>query len=134
MFTISQFAKAANVNVETIRFYERKGLLEQPIKPSQGYRKYSEQALASVVFIKRAQKLGFTLTEIASLLVLSATSCDDVQHLAENKLEIIDDKIKDLINLKDSLVGLISACKSNPTNEKCPIINSLQPQFFQHTY
>ena len=127
MFTISQFAKAAQVNVETIRFYERKGLLEQPIKPSQGYRKYSEQALASVVFIKRAQKLGFTLTEIASLLVLSATNCDDVQHLAENKLEIIDDKIKDLSNLKDSLVGLISACKSNPTNEKCPIINSLQP-------
>ena len=127
MFTISQLAKAAQVNVETIRFYERKGLLKQPVKPSQCYRKYSEQALASVVFIKRAQKLGFTLAEIASLLVLSATNCDDVQHLAENKLELIEDKIKDLINLKESLVGLISACKSNPTNETCPIINSLQP-------
>lgn len=127
MFTISQLAKAAQVNVETIRYYERKGLLKQPIKPCQGYRKYSEQALATVVFIRRAQKLGFTLAEIASLLALSATNCDDVQHLAESKLEIIEDKIKDLINLKDSLVGLISACKSNPTNKKCPIINSLQP-------
>jgi MerR family mercuric resistance operon transcriptional regulator len=127
MFTISQLAKAAQVNVETIRFYERKGLLEQPDKPSQGYRKYSEQALASVVFIKRAQKLGFTLSEIASLLALSATNCDDVQHLAENKLKLIENKLTDLVNLKDSLVGLISACKSNPSNDKCPIINSLQP-------
>jgi MerR family mercuric resistance operon transcriptional regulator len=126
MFTIGQLANAAQVNVETIRYYERKGLLKQPIKPCQGYRKYSEQAFASVVFIRRAQKLGFTLAEIASLLTLSATNCDDVQHLAENKLALIEDKIKDLINLKDSLVGLISACKSNPTNKKCPIINSLQ--------
>jgi MerR family mercuric resistance operon transcriptional regulator len=127
MFIISQLAKAAQVNVETIRFYERIGLVEQPIKPAQGYRQYSEQVLANIVFIKRAQNLGFTLAEITSLVALSATNCDDVQHLAENKLVLIEDKINDLIKLKASLVGLISACKSNPTNKNCPIINSLQP-------
>nr|WP_297350145.1 MerR family transcriptional regulator [uncultured Glaciecola sp.] len=127
MFIISQLAKAAQVNVETIRFYERIGLLEQPIKPARGYRQYSEQALTSILFIKRAKHLGFTLAEITSLVKLSAANCDDVQHLAENKLILIEDKINDLIKLKESLVGLISACKSNPTNKSCPIIDSLQP-------
>ena len=77
MYTISKLAKEANVGVETVRFYERKGLLEQPIKPIQGYRQYTEQALSRLLFIKRAQYLGFTLAEISSLLILSASNCED---------------------------------------------------------
>lgn len=127
MYTISKLAKAANVGIETIRFYERKGLLEQPIKPMQGYRQYTEQALSRVLFIKRAQYLGFTLAEISSLLILSASNCEDVQQLAEQKLAVIEDKLRDLLNLKDSLVSLVSDCKNNPSDKECPIIRSLQP-------
>ncbi|MDO6566008.1 MerR family transcriptional regulator [Alteromonas sp. 1_MG-2023] len=127
MYTISKLAKEANVGVETIRFYERKGLLEQPIKPMQGYRQYTEQALSRVLFIKRAQYLGFTLAEISSLLILSASNCEDVQQLAEQKLVVIEDKLRDLLNLKESLVSLVSDCKNNPSDKDCPIIQSLQP-------
>jgi MerR family mercuric resistance operon transcriptional regulator len=127
MYTISKLAKEANVGVETIRFYERKGLLEQPIKPMQGYRQYTEQALSRVLFIKRAQYLGFTLAEISSLLILSASNCEDVQQLAEQKLAVIEDKLRDLLNLKESLVSLVSDCKNNPSDKDCPIIQSLQP-------
>ncbi|MCY7296810.1 MerR family transcriptional regulator [Alteromonas sp. a30] len=127
MYTISKLAKEANVGVETIRFYERKGLLEQPIKPIQGYRQYTEQALSRVLFIKRAQYLGFTLAEISSLLILSASNCEDVQQLAEQKLAVIEDKLRDLLNLKESLVSLVSDCKNNPSDKDCPIIQSLQP-------
>jgi len=127
MYTISKLAKDANVGVETIRFYERKGLLEQPIKPMQGYRQYTEQALSRVLFIKRAQYLGFTLAEISSLLVLSASNCDDVQQLAEHKLAVIEDKLRDLLNLKESLISLVSDCKNNPSDKDCPIIQSLRP-------
>ena len=127
MYTISKLAKKANVGVETIRFYERKGLLEHPIKPIQGYRQYTEQALSRVLFIKRAQYLGFTLAEISSLLILSASNCEDVQQLAEQKLAVIEDKLSDLLNLKESLVSLVSDCKNNPSDKDCPIIQSLQP-------
>ena len=127
MYTISKLAKEANVGVETVRFYERKGLLEQPIKPIQGYRQYTEQALSRVLFIKRAKYLGFTLAEISSLLRLSGGNCEDVQQLAEQKLAVIEDKLRDLLNLKDSLVSLISDCKTNPSDKDCPIIQSLQP-------
>ena len=127
MYTISKLAKKANVGVETIRFYERKGLLEQPIKPIQGYRQYTEQALSRLLFIKRAQYLGFTLAEISSLLILSASNCEDVQQLAEQKLAVIEDKLSDLLNLKESLVSLVSDCKNNPSDKDCPIIQSLQP-------
>lgn len=127
MYTISKLAKEGNVGVETIRFYERKDLLKQPSKPKQGYRQYTEQALSRVLFIKRAQYLGFTLAEISSLLLLSASNCDDVQHLAEHKLAVIEDKLKDLRSLKESLVSLVSECKNNPSGNDCPIIQSLQP-------
>ena len=127
MYTISKLAKEANVGVETIRFYERKALLEQPIKPLQGYRQYTQQALTRVLFIKRAQYLGFTLAEISSLLILSASNCEDVQQLAEQKLAVIEDKLSDLLNLKESLVSLVSDCKNNPSDKDCPIIQSLQP-------
>ncbi|MBT0587031.1 MerR family transcriptional regulator [Alteromonas oceanisediminis] len=127
MYTISKLATEASVGVETIRFYERKGLLEQPIKPMQGYRQYTADALSRVLFIKRAQSLGFTLAEISSLLVLSASNCDDVQQLAEQKLVVIEDKLRDLLHLQESLISLVSDCKKNPSDKDCPIMQSLQP-------
>lgn len=128
MYTISKLAKEANVGVETIRFYEKKALLQQPIKPSQGYRQYTPQALSRVLFIKRAQLLGFTLAEISSLLVLSNSNCEEVQSLAEHKLDVIEEKLKDLTRLKGSLQSLISDCKNNTNEKACPIIQSLQPE------
>lgn len=127
MYTISQLAKSANVTVETVRYYERQGLIQQPKKPIQGYRKYSEQALTKVLFIKRAQHLGFTLSEIDTLIELSAGSCHEVQHLAEDKLAIVRAKIKDLKRLEKSLKQLISSCQSNPDTASCPMIDALVP-------
>lgn len=127
MYTISQLAKSADVNVETIRFYERQKLIEQPKKPIQGYRQYPEEVLTKVLFIKRAQHLGFMLSEIDALLELSAGSCREVQRLAEHKLDIVQTKIKDLKRLEKSLKNLVSSCQSNSDPASCPIIDSLVP-------
>lgn len=127
MYTISQLAKSAGVNVETIRYYERQKLIDQPQKPMHGYRKYPEETLTKVLFIKRAQHLGFTLSEIGALAELSAGSCHEVQHLAEHKLDIVQAKIKDMKRLEKSLKQLISSCQSNSDAACCPIIDSLVP-------
>jgi len=127
MHTIGQLANAANVNIETIRYYERKGLIEQPKKPKQGYRQYPRETLTTVLFIKRVQQLGFTLAEIAALIDLSTGSCRDVQALTETKLLAVRQKLKDLQRLEKSLKSLISECRSNPDENQCPIIASLVP-------
>ena len=127
MYTISQLAKSAGVNVETIRYYERQKLIEQPERPAQGYRQYPEETLTKVLFIKRAQYLGFTLSEIDVLIKLSSGPCNEVQHLAEHKLDRVQAKIKDLKHLEQSLKNLISSCQSNPDSASCPIIDSLVP-------
>lgn len=100
MFTIGQLAKTAGVNVETIRYYERQQLIAQPDKPLQEYRGHPEETLYRILFIKHAQHLGFTLTEISSLIELSQGQCSDAQHLAENKLTAIQQKLKDLRHLE----------------------------------
>lgn len=127
MYTISQLAKSADVNVETIRYYERQKLIEQPKKPLRGYRQYPEETLTKVLFIKRAQHLGFTLSEIDALIELSTGSCHEVQQLAEHKLNIVQAKIKDLKRLEKSLKNLVSSCQSNSDTGSCPIIDSLVP-------
>lgn len=128
MHTIGQLADAAKVNVETIRYYERQGLIEQPIKPKQGYRQYPQETLTTILFIKRAQQLGFTLAEIASLIDLSTGSCHDVQVLTETKLLTVRQKLKDLKRLKKNLKSLIDECRANPDENQCPIIESLVPK------
>jgi len=127
MYTISQLAKSADVNVETIRYYERQKLIEQPKKPLQGYRQYPEETLTKVLFIKRAQHLGFTLSEIDALIELSSGSCHGVRHLAEHKLDTVQAKIKDLKRLEKSLKNLVSSCQSNSDTDFCLIIDSLVP-------
>ena len=100
MYTISQLAKSAGVNVETIRYYERRGLIEQPDRPAEGYRRYPETTLNRIRFIKRAQELGFSLEEITNLLALGESHCSEVQELAEGKLVSVRAKINDLCRLE----------------------------------
>lgn len=125
--TISQLAHAANVNVETVRYYERRGLIAQPAKPAVGYRRYSESALSRLRFIKRAQELGFTLEEIAHLLSLGTSPCSQVQDMAAQKLAGVHAKIADLRRLEKVLAELLTQCAVNPDRTHCPIIETLQP-------
>lgn len=125
--TIGKLAQTAQVSVETIRYYERRGLITQPPKPAQGYRTYPKATLARLLFIKRAQELGFALEEIANLLALGETHCEEVQALAEGKLASVRAKINDLCRLERVLKDLVIQCRANPDNTACPIVESLQP-------
>jgi len=123
--TIGRLAEAAGVNVETIRYYQRIGLIEEPKKPQQGFRKYSDEALGQLQFIKRAQQLGFSLQEIAELLELGDGHCRDVRIRAEKKRDKIEKQIKDLQALQSTLNQLIQACHSGKGRKKCPIVETL---------
>lgn len=123
--TIGQLAGAAGVNVETIRYYQRIKLITEPKKPLQGYRKYTRVILEQILFIKRAQQLGFNLQEIADLLELGDGYCNDVRIQAEKKLNKIEKQIKDLLTLQTSLNQLINSCYSGKSNQKCPIVQTL---------
>ncbi|MEM5528722.1 Hg(II)-responsive transcriptional regulator [Gammaproteobacteria bacterium AS21] len=125
---ISELAKNADVNIETIRYYERRHLITQPIKPAQGYRVYSKTILERVLFIKRAQELGFTLQEIAHLLVLGEGNCLSVQEIAQQKLTSVRAKIVDLNRLENVLDHLVTQCKNNSIESSCPIVESLLPK------
>ncbi len=123
--TIGGLAKAADVNVETIRYYERIGLIEKPSKPGQGFRKYPPQAVQNIRFIKRAKELGFSLQEISDLLLLGDGCCKDVRQRAEAKRARVDSQIADLTELRDVLDGLISACQQSDDDHNCPIVETL---------
>ena len=111
--TIGQLARRADVGVETVRFYEREGLLEEPARRPSGYRQYDEGVVDRLRFIRRAKQLGFTLKEIRELLSLRidpATTCGDVKSRAEAKLDDIAAKIRSLQRMKRALVKLTKAC------------------------
>lgn len=124
--TISKVAKELGINIETVRFYERKGLIEQPVKPAEGYRDYPLSTVNRIRFIKRSQELGFTLVEIEGLLSLNDSPCGQVQELAESKLSRVQEKIKDLKKLEKALKHMVIQCKSNPDESHCPVIDALQ--------
>ena len=124
-YTIGRLAKAAGVNVETIRYYQRIGLIEEPAKPSQGFRKYPHEALEHIKFIKRAQKLGFSLQEITDLLEFGEGNCRDVRIRAEQKRDKIEKQIRDLQALQGTLDQLIHSCQSGNEKQKCPIVETL---------
>ncbi|VVM05575.1 Mercuric resistance operon regulatory protein [Methylacidimicrobium cyclopophantes] len=125
--TIGAFAKAAGVNVETIRFYQRKGLLSEPPKPYGAIRRYGEEDLARLRFIKSAQGLGFSLAEIGELLRLEdGTQCDEAKSLAESKLREVRNKRRTLQKIEGVLSALVSACRNRPAKITCPLIASLQ--------
>ncbi len=127
--TIGAFARAAGVNVETIRFYQRKGLLPEPDKPYGSIRRYGETDVTRVRFVKSAQRLGFSLDEIAELLRLEdGTHCAEASSLAEHKLEDVREKLTDLIRMEAVLSELVGACHTRQGNVRCPLIESLQAQ------
>ena len=124
---IGEFAKAAGVNVETIRFYQRKGLLPEPDRPYGSIRRYGLGDVARVQFVKAAQRLGFSLDEILELLRLEdGTHCEEASHLAEQKLKDARGKLADLKRMETALSGLVRACHTRKGNVSCPLIASLQ--------
>jgi len=125
--TIGTMAKLAGVNVETIRFYHRRGLLPEPKKPLGGVRHYSAAEVSRVQFIKSAQRLGFTLDEIGLLLRLEdGTHCADAREIAEHKLVDVRAKLKDLRRIETTLKALVCACEAQKGSVSCPLIASLR--------
>jgi MerR family mercuric resistance operon transcriptional regulator len=127
--TIGAFAEAAGVNVETIRFYQRKGLLAEPDKPYGSIRRYGLGDVARVRFVKSAQRLGFSLDEVAGLLKLDdGTHCDEARRLAEQKLADVRDKLADLRRIEKALARMVQACSAARGTVSCPLIEALQRQ------
>lgn len=125
--TIGKLADAAGVNIETIRYYQRRGLLDEPTKPLGGHRRYPAGEAKRVHFIKRAQALGFTLDEVGMLLTLdSACSCSDTRALAARKQGLIERKMADLTAMYQALGDLIQQCDAGGSTRPCPIIDVLE--------
>ena len=127
--TISKAARNAGVGVETIRFYERKGLIDQPLKPlDAGFRVYPEETIQRIRFIRQAQAIGFSLHEINELLSLRAdpaADCSNVREQASVKLAEVNRKITRLEDIRDALQDLIAACPGRGTLRVCSIIETL---------
>lgn len=127
-FTIGQVAREAGVGVETVRFYEREGLIERPSRRASGYRQFDEAVVDRLRFIREAKVLGFTLNEIKELLSLKldpASSCADVKDRAEVKIANIKEKIRTLQRMKRALVKLTKACSGDGPTSECPILESM---------
>ena len=131
ILSIGQVARRAGVGVETVRFYEREGLLEEPPRRASGYRQYSEQAVTRLHFIKRAQKLGFLLKEITELLLLrvdAQTSCDEVKQRTEAKLAEVERKMVELQRMRQALLQVASLCTGQGPTGRCPMLEALDQQ------
>ena len=125
---IGTVAREAGVNLDTIRYYERRGLLPEPPRRPSGYRVFDDDTVRRVRFIKRAQELGFTLNEIRDLMDLRLTpeaSCCDVRDKAAAKIASIAAKIQQLRSMRAALKGLMAACSGRGSVEECPILASL---------
>lgn len=124
--TIGAFASLAGVNVETIRFYQRKGLLAEPDRPYGSIRRYGEVEVSRVKFVKSAQRIGFSLDEIAELLRLEdGTHCQEARGLAEHKLQDIRKKLDDLRRMEAALEALVGHCNAAQGTISCPLISAL---------
>ena len=120
--TISKLAKAAKVGIETVRFYERRGLLKKPHSKIGSYRQYPQTDITKIQFIKKAQLIGFTLGEIKELLILDGnknSTCGDVKSRAQSKLDEVNEKIKSLKFMKESLEQLVFACNVSAEAKSC---------------
>lgn len=128
--TIGKVAKNSGVGVETIRFYERRGLIQQPKKPDgAGFRSYPDEAVTQVRFIRRAQKIGFSLSEIGELLSLKAdpsSDCGDIRERATAKLGEVDGKIASLKRMRKALTEMIAACPASGALRACSILDALE--------
>lgn len=126
--TIGRLAKLAGIGVETIRFYERKGLVNRPPRKDFGYRQYPLSAVGRIRFIKRAKDLGFSLKEVSELLNLRVdpqTTCADVKSRAEKKIEDVSEKIMELQRIQNALGKLAASCHGDRPTGECPILEAL---------
>lgn len=126
--TIGELAKQTGVGIETIRFYERRGLLPCPARRNSGYRQFGPEAVARMQFIRRAQGVGFTLKEIETLLQLRddpVSTKQDVRDQVQLKIEDIDNKLKELRRMRKDLQQLLANCRDEGTTADCSILNAL---------
>ncbi|PIQ43196.1 MAG: heavy metal-responsive transcriptional regulator [Gammaproteobacteria bacterium CG11_big_fil_rev_8_21_14_0_20_46_22] len=130
--TIGQVAKLANVSADTIRLYERYGLLVEPKRAANGYRQYTQDTVQRLTFILRAKTMGFTLNEIRELLALqplSTQSCKEAKRQANAKLQSVKDKLTELKRLERALSQLIQACDIHSPKAPCPILMAFAKNF-----
>lgn len=126
--TIGAVAKRVGVAIDTIRFYEREGLLPEPMRRASGYRSYDEGTIAQLRFIRRAKQLGFTLEEIRELLALSTDrrlGVKAVKQRAQERLAVIEQRIVELQRVRDGLAQLVESCPGHGAPEQCPILRAL---------
>jgi MerR family transcriptional regulator, copper efflux regulator len=126
--TIGEVAELAKVHIETLRYYERRGLIEEPPRSASNYRLYPEDAVRRLRFIKRAQELGFSLKDIKELLSLRAApqaECGEIRAHAEAKIKDINEKIGALMAMKSALSNLVTECSGEGSLTDCPILESL---------
>lgn len=124
-----EVADRAGVNTQTLRYYERRGLLAEPPRSPAGYRDYPPTAVQVLRFVKRAQELGFTLTEVEELLELAdggPDSCDTARALAEGHIADLDRKIADLRQMRTSLAALAATCERPRTDRACPLLAAIE--------
>ncbi len=129
ILTIGQVARQAGVGVETVRFYERRGLIEDPPRRESGYRQYTGDIIPRLRFIKRAKELGFSLKEIQALLELQrtpGTTCAEIKQRSEEKIRDIEGKIRDLKAMLSVLQSLTASCKGSGPLAGCPILEALK--------
>ena len=125
-YTIARLAQAAGVHIETVRYYQRRKLLAEPPRPAGGVRRYTEADAERLRFIKRAQAMGFMLSEVANLLHLkNRRSCRATRELAAAKLQLVESRIRELRGLRGELKHLIADCDANSDDTACPLIEWL---------
>lgn len=129
--TVSQLARQAGVNLETVRYYERRSLLTPPQRSKSGYRQYPASTVRRIEFIKRAQALGFTLAEVADLLALDTNTprrCEAVEEEASVVVARIDQKVAELTRMRAALGRLVDACHRRQGSSECPLLEALEPE------
>lgn len=129
VMNIGKVAKQTGVTVETIRFYEKQGLIEEPQRSVSGYRQYPHETVKRVLFIQHAKEVGFTLKDIGELLALRrepGTSCTDIKVRATQKIEEVDQKIEDLTRIREALARMVMKCSGRGSLSECPILEELE--------
>jgi MerR family mercuric resistance operon transcriptional regulator len=127
--TIGKVARNAGLAIDTVRYYEREGLIEKPARSAAGYRRYEPEVVLRLRFIRQAKELGFTLSEIRELLALKVAagkSCADVRARAEAKIADIEQRITQLNRMKRALAKLAAACSGRGPTSECPILDAME--------
>lgn len=129
--TTGRLAKEAGVNIDTVRYYEKRGLIPKPPRKDSGYRMFREDAVKRIIFIKHAQEIGFSLHEIEELLFLrvsSKTTCHEVKKRTEAKITEVEGKIQNLLRIKRALEKMAEICRANKRISECPILDMLDAE------